>query len=154
MNTNGKVKITSLDQLKPRTSEYTITNSATGEEFTVVLRDLLPEQIVQIDGRVKRPKPPIKGFKPGGVPEFDEDDPTYLAAKEEAGNEHIYLWLLESWEVEIPGETADEKLAALKRVVPFWAFSELARRLREINGLKLSDIALEKKRSNPTNSSA
>lgn len=154
MSPNGQTRVTTLSQLAPATSDYTITNSATGEEFVVTLRDLLPDQIAELDARRKRVKPPVKGFKSGGIPDFNEDDPAYIEASEKAANDYVMMWLLESWVVEYPAgvETADDKMAAIRAGLPQWAFAEMNRRLREITGLKLSDVALEKKRLKATES--
>lgn len=152
MGANGTTKVTTLAQLAPRTEDYTITNSATGDEFVVTLRDLLPEQVARIDASVKQPKPRIKEFKPGGVPVFDEDDPAYLEAREIAINERVYRWLFECWVIDYPADadTPEKKLECIKTLLPFWAFNELSRRMREVNGLKMSDVALQKKISNQT----
>jgi hypothetical protein len=151
---NGKMRVISLTQLAPRTEDFVITDSATGNELTVTLRDLMPDQIAYLDARVKRPKPPISGFKSGGVPIFNEDDPTYIEQRELANNQFVYEWLAESLVLEYPAgvETHEQKVESLKATLPFWVFNELGKRLREINGLKMSDVALEKKRSKQTTS--
>lgn len=150
-------KITSLAQLAPTTEDYTITKRTTGEEFTVTLRDILPDEIAVLDARRKRVKPPIDSRNPfgkGGVPNFNEEDPAYIEASEKAANEYVYMWLLATWVVEYPkdAETADQKIEVIRQMLPQWALNELAQRLREIAGLKFSDVALEKKRLKQTNS--
>lgn len=163
-NGNGKVKVTSLAQLAPRTSDYTITNNATGDEMTVTLRDLLPSDIAELESRRKRVKPKERGFtnqkdvygKP--IPIYDEEDPAYIKALIESGNDFVYEWLLLSWAVEYPADadTPEKKLAILKdptQGLPTWAFDELASRIREIRGIKQSDVALEKKRLKQVQSS-
>lgn len=153
-------KVTMLGQLAPSASDYVITNSATGDEFIVTLRDLLPAEIAKLDARRKRVKPPATGFNGKDaygvpIPVYNEDDPKYIEDLQNANNEYVYLWLLEAWVVEYPADadTAEKKLALLKdsqRGIPFWVFGELTRRLNEISGLKLSDVAREKKRSRAT----
>lgn len=148
-------KITSLDDLKARVREYTITDSSSGEEFTIELKDLMPEQLADINRRVKRPTPPmVKGIEykknpVTGVPEpnLDYNDPNYLAESTKSQYDYLREWLLESLVIEVPGETREEKLESLKRAIPFWVLLELRRRMEEANGLTMSDVALEKKAS-------
>lgn len=158
-NGNGRVKVTSLDQLAPRTSDYEIVNSSDGTVFVITLIDLLPDQIAKLDARMKRPKPPVTGFKGKDaygtpIPVFNEDDPAYIEARENANADYVHLWLLESWQLDYPAgiETAEQKLEAIRKTLPYWALNELSLRLREINGLRMSDVAREKKRSRQTDS--
>ena len=153
------IKVTALTQLAPSASDYVITNSATGDEFVVTLRDLLPEQVAHLDARRKRVKPPTTGFNGKDaygvpIPVFNEDDPKYIEDSQNAMYEYVYLWLLEAWIVDYPpdADTPEKKLACIKSAIPFWAFGELSRRLNEISGLRLSDVAREKKRSKGTTS--
>lgn len=152
-------KITSLAQLAPRTSDYVITDSATGDEFTVTLRDLLPSDIAELDARRKRVKPKEIGFKGKDaygvpIPILDDENPDYIKAVADANNAHVCEWLLLAWVVEYPADadTPEKKMDAIKRNVPFWAFNELARRMGEVTGLRMSDVAREKKRLRATNS--
>ena len=146
------MKITSLDQLAPKTQEYTITNSSSGEEVTVTLKDLIPSEMAELRARVVHPKPPTKGFKKnamGGVePEYDLEDVNYVKVETLANYDFVYEWLVESLvEPVIPGETREDKKTALKKTLPMWVFNELADRLREISGFKMSDVAYAKKKS-------
>lgn len=153
---NG-TRITSLAQLAPKVDDYDITNPVTGEVLTIRLRDLLPSEIAELRARRKMPKPPIdkrNPFKSGGIPNYDDEDPEYIAALAKYNNEYVYEWLLLAWDVSYPddADTPDKKLEVLKKSLPYWAFVELNRRLNEMSGLRLSEVALAKKNLTKTNS--
>lgn len=151
-------KITRLDELAPKTQDYTITNSVDGEELVLTMRDLLPDELAAINARLRKPTPPVIGFEAHKdaqgrpIPKYDEDDPKYRELNAVYNNDYVRLWLLQSLEIEYPADctTEEEKLAALKKSIPQWAFRELRMRLEEINGLRDSDVAFEKKRSRMT----
>lgn len=150
------MKITSIAQLFPQIREVVLTNYLTGEEFVVSMRDLMPSELVVIDSTLKQPEPPIKTFK-NGAPVFDDKDPKYRREREEADQEYVYRWILAAWQVEYPEgiETPEQKLEVLKNPktgIPYWAFNEFARRLREATGLSMSDVALAKKNFRMMNS--
>lgn len=146
----AKKKITSLAQLTAHVQEVELVNSLTGEVLVAEIRDLLPDQVAEIDARVHFPKPPVSDFKKEhGVvtPIYNEDDPKYKNALELANFEYIYNWLAYAWVAEIDGATVDEKIVTLKQVLPMWAFRELRARIEEANGYKLSEVAYAKKKS-------
>ena len=142
--------IKSILDLKPQVREYTLVNPSTGDEFVMALRELLPSDIAVINASIRYPKPPVKDFKKGGEPIFDDEDPKYKESFQKANQEYIFRWLLVSWEVDIPGDTPDEKLESLKNNLPNWAFREIEQTLQEVNGYKPSDVAYAKKNSKAT----
>lgn len=148
-------RVSSLEDLRAKTRDYTIVDSSSGDELVIQLRDLMPEQLADINRRIRRPSPPLdKAFPAKNNPitgareaNYDYNDPEYKAESTRAEYDYLREWLLESITIPIPGETHEEKLAALKEAIPFWVLLELRKRMEEANGLTLSDVALEKKAS-------
>lgn len=146
-------RLSSFEDLKPKSELCTITNSATGEEWGVNLLELTNEETSEINSQIRYPTPPVKGFKGKNqvtgepIPEFDEQDPKYRNELMAASRKHVFLWLLKSWDdVPIPGETIDEKMAALEKGIPNWAFLEFQNRLQELHGFRQSEVAFQKKK--------
>lgn len=145
-------KIKSVLDFKPKVEAFIITNPENGEDFEIMLRPLTYTEISSISAKVKRPKPKEIGFKGKDelgrpIPIFDDDSPEFKMATAKANEEFVNLWLIAAWDVEIPGETVEEKMAVLRENIPNWVFLELQRKLNEIQGFRMSDVAYEKKKS-------
>jgi hypothetical protein len=147
----GKRKVKSILEFTPKVETYSITNPENGEEFEVRIRPLTPAELADLNATIKRPKPKEIGFKGKDqwghpIPVFDEESPEYVRALAKANQDFVYAWLIASWEVEIPGETQEEKLESLRKNIPNWVFMELQKKLQEIQGYRASEVAYQKKK--------
>jgi hypothetical protein len=153
-----KRKVKSILEFRPKPEPFTISNPENGEEFEIVLRPLTPRELTDLNALIRRPKPKEMGFeidpKTGAVikdalgkpiPRYNIEDPEYIAALSRANQDFVYAWLIASWEVEIPGETFEDKQKALQENIPNWVFLRLQEKLQEVQGYRESDIARKKK---------
>jgi hypothetical protein len=102
----------SLDDLSPLKVRVEIEH---GDRVVVVpLRTLPFFEWVRLGYEVANPVPPTMGVDKNGRPLLDTRDPGYLRALDEAGMERAYVRLLAALDIPIPGDTREEKLAALK----------------------------------------
>lgn len=159
----AKRKVKSVLEFTPRKEEYSITNPENGDEFVIVLRPLTPREVADLSAKIVRPKPKEKGFQTMNgsvvkddfgrpIPIYDEDAPDYKTALSKANQDFVYAWLVESMDVEIPGETFDEKMETLRTNIPNWVFLELQKKLQEIQGYRKSEVVYQKKRLEQTQS--
>ena len=138
---------TTLDDLSDVIVEATIPRPD-GKMITVRLKTLSGEQVWEVRRAIKWPKPPVKDYrKTGGevLPIYDYEDATYVAAQEDASRELGYRHLLLSLQIDIPGETFEEKLEALRTRLGQWALNSLlsvSNRLHYPNPEEVNAIAL------------
>ncbi len=147
----SKRHIKSVLELTPKVETYTITNPESGEEFEINLRPLTPAELTDLNSTIKRPKPKETGFRGKDefgrpIPVFDDENPEYLKALGRTNQDFVYAWLIASWEVEIPGETVEEKMETLRKNIPNWFFMELQKKLQEVQGYRTSEVAYAKKK--------
>jgi hypothetical protein len=145
-------RIKSIAEFKPKVEEYTITNPENGDEFVIAMRPLTNKQISELGATLKRPKAKVSGFSGkdhfgNPIPIYDEEDPEYVRALSKYNREFAYVWFLACAEIEVPGETPEDKIAYLEDNVPNWVFNEIQRKLQEIQGFRTSDVAYAKKKS-------
>lgn len=97
----------------------------TGEDLLVEMRALTPADILQINRALPPvPKPPEKDFRKDDDGRlqliYDTADPGYLQALEDRRVQLMNRAILRAWVVDLPGETEDERLAALDTLAA-WA---------------------------------
>lgn len=126
---------TSLDDIADVTVTINLTRPD-GREVAVQLRALSEGEIWQIRKDVKWPKPPLKDLrKVGGeiVQEFDYLNDDYLQATRAADRDLMRRILVASLVLEIPGDTVEEKCAALEKRLGQWAFNILNDAVNKLN---------------------
>lgn len=102
----------SLDDLAPLNVRVEIEHG--DRILTVPLKTLSYFEWVRLGYEVQSPVPPTMGVDKQGRPLLDTRDPTYLRQLDEAGMERGYIRLLAALDIPIPGDTREEKIAALK----------------------------------------
>ena len=146
-------KITSVLEFAPKVEEYTITNPENGEDFVICLRTLTADEFLELSSQMKRPKPKVTGFHPykdefgRPVPIYDEESPEFLKEQAKANQDFVFSWLVACWDVEIPGETAEEKKETLRKNIPSWVFVTIQQKMQEIQGYRTADVVYAKKKS-------
>lgn len=115
-----------------------------GVTLAVPLRTLTEAKMREIRASVTWPTPPTVDFKKVGgevVPILDRNDPAYLAADREADARLSYKALLAALVLDIPGETEEAKLAALRDGLGAYAFAVLLTAVNRINIISAEEIA-------------
>lgn len=84
-----------------------------GDLLVVPLRTLTYSEWLRLGFEVPDPTPPISGVDKNGRPVFDTRHPDYLRAVEMATLQRGLRRLLAALQIDIPGDTAEQKLAAL-----------------------------------------
>lgn len=133
---NGRISLESLSGKVVETTIY----SPTGEEIKVRLRPLRSYELREIMEGLVEPEPPVGDMQRNPttgaiekVPNYQ--DPTYLKDVAEYQDRRGYVMLLRSLEnVDIPGETEDEQVAAMRVALSLWASQQLLDHLNRING--------------------
>lgn len=102
----------------------------------VQLRALSEGEIWQIRRGVKWPKPPVKDFKKVGgdvITEYDYFNDDFQEATRAADRDLMRRILVASLVLDIPGETVEEKCAALEKRLGQWAFNILNDAVNKLN---------------------
>lgn len=125
-----------------------------GKRVTVRMRALKHSEIKNLRRRVTFPTPPVADIRrnPQGQMErvYNEQDPTYLAATGDSNDRLVVLGVLLSTEnLEVPGETDEEKVAAFQDGVDAWASLQLCQAFNRVNGYEAPEMAEAKANLNP-----
>lgn len=102
-----------LDDLKLATITVVVM-LADGEERTLKLHNISRLRIYQIRNSVPEPMPPIVDYLAANKPVYNTRDQGYIAQMAEVNYKRNSLVLLEMLQLEIPGETTDERLAFMQ----------------------------------------
>ena len=142
------MKVNSLDDLDTGAEDYTLLNPENGKEFVFSLRPVKHDEMAEIRKRVKFPSPPVSGYEKDQFgrprPIYDEQNVEYRYQHELANNRLVYEWLLACWDIEISGDTQEQKIETLRKKLPMWAMLILSDKISEINGIRKSDVTLKK----------
>lgn len=84
-----------------------------GIDLVIPMRTLSYSDWVAIEREFPLPQPPKMGADRMGRPITDETDPGYRRGLSDIADKRMYTRLLRALQVEVPGETDDEKRAAL-----------------------------------------
>lgn len=121
------IEAQTLDDLSDVVVEVSIPRPD-GKQIKVKLRTLSGDEIWEVRRAIQWPKPPIKDYrKIGGevTAIYDYENEQYVTAQEDASRELSYRHLLSSLQLEIPGETYEERLNHLRKRLGQWALNAL-----------------------------
>ncbi len=114
---NQRIQATRLEDLQPLRVEVEIEQPG-GDVLVVPLRLLTYARWNRIGREVKTPSPPMTGVDPTTKrPLYDTNNPDYLSAVAEAGEERNYRRLLAALDLPIEGATVDAQIASLREMV-------------------------------------
>lgn len=136
-------RATSLSELGEVTVEVEV-QRPDGVVLAVPLRTLTEAKMREIRASVVWPTPPVVDMKKVGgevVNVYDRNDPAYLAADREADALLSYKALLAALDLDIPGDTEAERLAALQNGLGAYAFAVLLTAVNRINVISPEEIA-------------
>lgn len=102
-----------LDDLKLATITVVIT-LADGEERTLILHNISRLRIYQIRNSVAEPMPPVVDYLAANKPVYNYRDQGYLSQMAEVNYKRNSLVLLEMLQLDIPGDTADDRLTFMQ----------------------------------------
>lgn len=108
--------ITSLSQLDTLHVTLELTRPD-GEEIALSGTPLSYTRWVEIGYEIADPTPPIMGADSAGKPLYDRNDPEYRRQLTSAGIRRSYARLVEFLDIDVPGKTLDEQIAALETVL-------------------------------------
>jgi hypothetical protein len=118
-----RIDIKSLADLRPRMIDAEI---EVGDEVLVIpCRALTYQEQMEAGWEVSDPVPPIMGVGDDKRPLYDYQDPGYLKQKERANTERMYRRLLRFVQLEIPGETVEERVKALQDTLEYSIVTKL-----------------------------
>ena len=145
------IKVTGLSDLEAITGEIELVRPD-GAVLSVPYRALTQAELMAERNRVKWPEPPkqmVQGAK-GSRPQLVEnrEDPAFLAAATVAAEEFGYRLVarcLAGGGVEIPGDTPEEQVAAVRASLGAWAFTALAQAFQSIHNVTDADIRVASK---------
>lgn len=115
-----------------------------GVRVDVRLRALTADEAARERRAIKWPAPPIVDYKKIGgevLPLYNREDPAYLAAVSEANNDYARRIFLSCLILEIPGDTAEEKLDAIKAKLGHYAAQQLVEATQRLNFVDAEEIA-------------
>jgi hypothetical protein len=113
--TKPVIEIASLDDLGTLDIHAEVEH---GNQFIrIPMRTLTYFEWQEIGLQVPTPTPPIMGVNKQGSPQYDRNNPDYIATLQRAENERTYRRLARSLKIVVPGETDAEKADALKRTL-------------------------------------
>jgi hypothetical protein len=121
------IEAMSLDDLADVVVEVAIPRPD-GKQIRVKLRTLSGDEVWEVRRAIKWPKPPIKDYrKIGGevTAIYDYENEEYVTAHEDASRELSYRHLIKSLQLDIPGETFEERYANLHQRLGQWALNAL-----------------------------
>lgn len=137
------IHINDLDQLADIVVEVTI-KLPDGREAIVKVKSLPASEVAAIRRRVTWPQPPVKDYKKFGneaTPIYDYNDAAYKAADESADQELARRMLVACLDMNIGGDTVDEKCATLEKKLGQAAYICLINAVNRINTPQAEDIA-------------
>lgn len=137
------IEVTDLDQLGDIVVAVTLP-LPDGREAVVKLRPLTAKEVRDIRRSIEWPEPPVKDFKKtdGQVsPVYNFQDREYKRLDEEADALLVKKMLVASLVMNIPGETADEKCAALDAKLGQFAITYLVNVMNHINTPGAEEVA-------------
>lgn len=111
-----------------------------GRQLEIVLQPLSSEALWQLRRRVTWPKPPVKDMTKAG-PVYDYGDEGYQRAVEDANREFSLRVLLAMLQLEIPGETEDERLEQLRRKLGGTVLAQLTEAAQRLNIVSPEELA-------------
>jgi hypothetical protein len=137
------IQIDDLDQLGNIVVAVTLP-LPDGREAVVKLRPLTAKEVRDIRRSIEWPEPPVKDFKKdtGNVaPVYDFQNKEYKRRDEEADALLVKKMLVASLLMRIPGETTDEKCAALDERLGQFAITYLVNVMNRINTPAADEVA-------------
>lgn len=137
---NEPINATSLDDLAPPVMTITIPRPD-GVMVNVKLRALTEGEVWKIRQSIAWPKPPVGGYKSGGIPILDYADTNYLKAQSECNKTLATKAILLGLQLEIPGSTEDERLENLESKLGNYAFQLLVEASNRLNLVGEEEIA-------------
>lgn len=135
--------ITSLDDIGTEPVKVMV-KRPDGKRVAVMLRPLSEDEIWQLRKTVPRLKPPLKSIEriAGRIQEiYDYDHEDYVKAVEESDRLFANKMLLASLLLDIPGETEEERLAALSKRLGKYAHSQLVAAVQRLNIISQKELA-------------
>lgn len=124
--------MTTLNDLAPVTVTVEL-ERPDGQTVGVPLRLLTYSEWQRIGWEVPEPAPPVSGATREG-PVFNTSDPDYLRQRAEAQTERQYRRLLAALEIDIPGDTPAEQVAALRQTLDYGMARQLFAALGKLAG--------------------
>lgn len=116
-----------------------------GRVVDVPVRSLTQLELLEERGKVAWPTPPARmiGGGKSGKPQLvkDFEDEGYLRAMEEANMAFTYRILLRCLRLTVPGDTDEERFAALRARLGAWALVPLGKALATLHGVSEADLA-------------
>jgi len=144
-----RIRVGSLADLEVIETEIEL-RRPDGACLLVPVRSLTPAELAAERRAIKWPTPPqillatattTKGGRPQMVPNYDDEG--YKTAREDATQQYAYrvvVRCLVKGGVSVPGETAEEQVAALEERIGAWALRGLSEGLGPLHGATPEDI--------------
>lgn len=122
------IEITSFDDLAPR--EVTLEFESGGRLYRLPCRELSYDQLLQVDRDI--PEPTAQVFEGPAGRYYDTQDPGYLRARVEVGNQRIIRRILLMLPFTIPGDTPAEQVSNFRAKVGMGFIDALMKALNKI----------------------
>ena len=107
------IKVTSFAELQDNVTVNLEIERHDGSVMVIPIRELGYSDWVNVEREVPYPQPPAGGADNKGVPWYDNNNPDYRRKIADAVERRGYLRMLKAIQLDIPGETLDEKIDAL-----------------------------------------
>lgn len=118
-----RVTVKALSDLAPRLIDAEL---ELGEEVLVIpCKALTYEEYQRAGWEVKDPEPPVMGVDDNKRPIFNLQDAGYLRQREEANTERMYRRLLKFVQLEVPGDTVEVRVQALRDTLEYSVVTKL-----------------------------
>lgn len=111
-----QIQVTSLEQLNDRITVNLIIDRPGGVELVIPLREIDWQDYLQVEFDYPLPKPDKIGADRNARPIYDTASDKYIKATNDVLEKRDYARLLMALQIDIPGETEEEQMAALAKM--------------------------------------
>jgi len=111
-------RIDALSDFKADKNLIAEVETVDGAVYEIPIRKLSLDAWSQVGKEVPEPEAPQVGTKKDGTAIYNENDPAWLQAKEDAYNERLYRRILACLRIDIPGKTIEARVKSLRDELP------------------------------------